>query len=79
MIEDGRWIRIGDLGKVEGLTAEHQIHLLATAMEESALAQALVLIHGTRAGLERYITTGGCVRFDDDGEPVIWSAAKSRA
>lgn len=60
-------VRMRDLGR-----EPDAIELLATAMEELAVAQALVMIHGEARGLLRYREAGGRVWFDADGEPVIW-------
>jgi hypothetical protein len=62
------WVRIANLS-----SRPERVELLATAMEELALAQALVLVHGEQRGAKRYIEAGGRVRFDDFGEPVIWA------
>ena len=67
----GRWIKIADIPR-SGLPAGQMIELVATALEEFAVAQALVICHGPERGPARYIEMGGHVRFSD-GEPVIWS------
>lgn len=67
---NGRWVRISDLAR-ESEWAE----LLATAIQELAIAQTLVMMHGSHRGLERYISAGGRVRSDENGEPVIWAPA----
>jgi hypothetical protein len=64
----GRWVRISDLHRVGAQATS----LLATTMTDLAVAQSLVLIHGKERGIARYIEAGGRVRFDGDGEPVIW-------
>lgn len=67
------WVRISDLASTGARAPE----LLATAMIDLAAAQSLVLIHGKERGAARYITAGGQVRFDEDGEPVIWAGGAS--
>jgi hypothetical protein len=62
----GWWVRISELAG-DPQWAE----LLATAITDLAMAQALVMIHGQERGLARYLAGGGRVRFDADGEPVI--------
>lgn len=57
-----RFVRIADV---------HSPDLLAVAMEELAVAQALVIVHGQERGARRYAEIGGRVRFDRDGEPGI--------
>jgi hypothetical protein len=64
------WVRIANLS-----SRPDWAELLATAMEELAMAQALVLIDGEQGGAKRYVQAGGRVRFDADGEPVIWVAS----
>jgi hypothetical protein len=66
-----RWVRIADLAG-DPDAAE----LLATALTDLAVARSLVLMHGERHGLRRYIEAGGRVRFDDQGEPVIARATR---
>jgi hypothetical protein len=73
-VSGGRWIRIADIPR-SGLPAGRQIELVAMSMEELAVAQALVMIHGPGRGLARYAEIGGHVSVDADGAPVIWSAA----
>jgi hypothetical protein len=64
------WIRIKEISKAP-ITPKQKIDLMATAMEELALAEALRIIHGDRWP-SRYTEMGGHVRFDDENEPVIW-------
>jgi hypothetical protein len=64
------WVRLADVS-----SRSDWAELLATAMEELAIAWALVMIHGDQRGAKQYIQAGGRVRFDDDGEPVIWAAS----
>jgi hypothetical protein len=68
------WVRIADLTR----TGRDAPRLLAIAIEELALAQALVLIHGREGGARRYLESGAQVLFDDDGEPIIRRDARSR-
>jgi hypothetical protein len=57
-----------ELSALDSLTA------VAIAMEEVALAEALVIIHGKERAARLYIERGGHIRFDSDGDPVIlWS------
>jgi hypothetical protein len=73
------WVRLADLSSAEvELSAEERIDLVCTAMEEWAVAKALVNIHGEERGAERYKEAGGHIRFDADGEPVIWYQRKKR-
>jgi hypothetical protein len=53
------------------LPPDEAIDALAVAMEELAVAHALVIVHGPARGAERYLQAGGRVRFDDFGEPVL--------
>jgi hypothetical protein len=70
----GRWIKIADIPR-SGLPADQQLKLVATALEELAVAQALVMVHGPERGLARYAAIGGRVLPGADGAPVIWSPA----
>lgn len=66
-----RIVRIADI--VEQLPADEVIAALAMAMEELAIAQALVIVHGQEHGARRYVEAGGHVRFDAEGEPcLLW-------
>jgi len=71
---DGRWIPVGDIASVPGLAPEQRVALLAAALEELAVAEALIMIHGPVRGLTRYAELGGHVRVDPRGSAVIWSA-----
>jgi hypothetical protein len=73
---EGSWVRLSDLTK---LPAQEAIDLLAQALEEWALAQALVVVHGPEIGWDRYVERGGHVRQDVDSEPVIWRARRERS
>jgi hypothetical protein len=64
------WIRIRDIPGSD-LAAGRKIALVAMALEELGVAQALVMMHGRDRGAEVYAAHGSCVRFDDDGEPVV--------
>jgi hypothetical protein len=67
-----RPIRLSDL--VTELPPDDAFTAVAVAMEELALAQALVIIHGKERAARLYLERGGHIRFDADGEPVIlWS------
>lgn len=68
----GRWVRIDDIWASD-LSPDVKLALTTRALHELGIAQALVLIHGERRGLKRYIEAGGAVRPDEDGQPVIWS------
>jgi hypothetical protein len=46
-----------------GLSADQMIDATILAMTELAVAEALILVHGTRRGIERYQERGGCVRW----------------
>jgi hypothetical protein len=70
------WIRIADIGdRALMLTTDQRIQLLAVALTELAVYQALVMVHGSEHGARRFAEAGGHVRFRDDGEPVISLAA----
>jgi hypothetical protein len=73
-VSTGEWIRLSDL---TSLPAVDCLDLVATALEELAIAQALALIHGQERGFSRYIEAGGHVRFDAEGDPIIWRPGKS--
>lgn len=45
---------------------------LAVLMQELALAEALVIIHGPERGARRYIEAGGHIRFDGDEVVLLW-------
>lgn len=60
------WVRIVDLGA----HGEAGLLALAGALEQLAIAQALVMLHGQAEGARRYAASGGCVRFDEQGEPL---------
>jgi hypothetical protein len=66
------WIRIEDIARSD-LSADQKIALTAMALEELGVAQGLVLIHGREHGARVYAQHGGQVRFDSEGEPVIWA------
>ncbi len=65
------FIRMVDLAGSD-LPAEIKTELLAIAMTDLAYAMALEIIHGDR-WFDRYVSTGGRVRLDTDGEPMIWT------
>lgn len=66
------WVRITELGHTPG-KAKQDINLLATAMTELAIVQALKIVHHSDAYVQkRYIEMGGHIRFNEAGEPVIW-------
>jgi hypothetical protein len=64
-------VRIANITSEPGLKTAERIKLLAMAMEELALMQSLIIIHGEQRAAARYIEAGGHIRFDDFGEPVI--------
>lgn len=64
-----RWVKLSDL---TALRSDEAIAVLALAIEELAIAQSFVLIHGQERGAERYINAGGHIRFDADGNPGLW-------
>jgi hypothetical protein len=68
-------IRPIKLNKVtDELSAMDALTAVAIAMEEVAMAEALVIIHGKERAARLYIERGGHIRFDSDGDPVIlWS------
>jgi hypothetical protein len=64
-------VRIVNIASEPGLKPKERIELLALAMQELALMQSLVIIHGPDRAAALYIQRGGHIRFDDFGEPVI--------
>ena len=72
----GRWIKLTKICDDEELTPDDRLRLVAASMGEWAIATSLKTIHGDY-WVQRYIDTGGTVRFADR-EPVIWSEAKER-
>lgn len=71
-IPDG-WVRIADVKD-----DPRCIDLIAIAMEELAVVQALVMMHGQDAATRKYVEMGGHIRFDTDGEPIIRRDAEPR-
>lgn len=67
------WIRITDIPE----RAQDPIDLIAVALEELAICEALVLIHGPERGVARYHEAGGHVRKDEQGEVVIYGEVRS--
>jgi hypothetical protein len=65
------WIRLADISGSD-LSATRKIELVAAATEWLALAWAMVIIHGDRAA-QKLVERGCPVRFDDFGEPIIWT------
>lgn len=63
------WIRIADIPQSD-LPGDQKIALVAMALEEAAIAQALKMIHGDRWE-DVYVSVGGHVRMDEQGEPVV--------
>lgn len=57
--------------KAVGLPIETVEEVLERAIQETALVEALVMIHGDKAGLERYYQHGGSIVPDRNGEPWI--------
>lgn len=67
-------VAIGEIGPNHPAFAENPldcIGALAIAMEELAIAQALVIVHGPEHGAKKYLDTGGRVRFDAKGQPTL--------
>lgn len=54
-----------------GLTPGQALDATVLALQELAVAQALVMVHGPRRGPERYYQLGGCIRFDTRGNPYV--------
>lgn len=48
------------------------VHATAVMMEETALMQALVMIHGPDRAAERYVAAGGHLRFMGDDVVILW-------
>ena len=69
------WIRISDIARHPALSGERKLEILAGLLHELAVAQAMVLVHGTKHGAARYAELGGLVRYDDDDEPMVPSDA----
>lgn len=65
------WIRMLDIADSD-LSVHDKTELMAIAMTDLAYAMALEIVHGDR-WMDRYVQMGGKVRFDDDGEPCIWT------
>jgi hypothetical protein len=63
-------IRLTDLSENENICAECKLALMAIAIEDLAMAHAMLIIHGDDWA-QKYIDHGGRIRFDDDDEPVI--------
>jgi hypothetical protein len=58
----------------EEIDADAAVVATAMALEDLAIVTALVMIHGKEHGYQKYIDTGGRMRFDEEGELVIlWS------
>lgn len=72
----GAWVRLADI-TTAGLPADVVVRVVASAMVWEGTARALVLIHGQRRAAQRLAEIGCPVRFDDEGEPVVWTDAES--
>lgn len=66
------WVRLADI-TTAGLPADAVTRAVADAMLWEGAARALVLIHGQRRAAERLVQLGCPVRFDGEGEPVVWA------
>jgi hypothetical protein len=69
------WIAVADIATAD-LAPDEKINLIATALEEWAVAKALVMMHGIERGARRYQETGGHVAFDGDELVIHLSAAR---
>jgi hypothetical protein len=54
-----------------GLSADQMIDAVALSMTEYALAEALVMVHGPRYGIQRYLEMGGCIRWTPWGAVFV--------
>jgi hypothetical protein len=54
-----------------GLSAEQMIDAAVLAMTEYAMAEALVMVHGPRRGILRYLEMGGCIRWTSWGAVFV--------
>jgi hypothetical protein len=61
-----RRVKIADIGR-----ERDALELLTLAIKELAIASSLRLIHGDKTGAQRYLESGGHVRFDDEDEPWL--------
>lgn len=69
--KNARWVRLSEL---HTLRFDEATAALAIAMEELAVAESFVMIHGRERAADRYIAQGGVIRFDQDGNPgLMWS------
>ena len=64
------WVRIRQICEA-GLAADQVAELVAVAITELGIAEALVMMHGRVRGTQLYVAHGGHVRFDEDGEPCL--------
>ena len=64
------WVKIHEISSDPRLSADDRIRLTCVAMSELAIAQSMRIIHGDRRA-ERYKERGGCVRFDEQGDPCL--------
>jgi hypothetical protein len=75
------YVQVDSIPK-HGLSAEQMIDATVLAMTEYAVAEALVMVHGVRRGIERYLEAGGCIRWTPWGAvfvPVYAPKRRSRA
>lgn len=72
-LDDVILIKLSDMVTTDQLNSDQRITMAAIALEETAVMEALVLIHGKERGYDRYLGVGGHIVFDDDGEPAfVW-------
>lgn len=74
------WVRLADLPDAD-LPGDVKIGLVAVAIEELAIVEALRMVHGEDRGVIMYLERGGCVYPDleRDGDPMILVYAHTRA
>ncbi len=64
-------IRIVDISTNENICAQCKVALMALAIEDLAIAQAMFIIHGEN-WVQKYIDYGGRIRYiEGDDEPWI--------
>jgi len=65
-------IPLKEIGSHPALTNDERITAVAIMLEETAVMQALVMIHGKEHGARKYIEYGGHIRFVADEPCLMW-------
>lgn len=64
------FVRLENIPGCQSIPAGQKVDLMARLIEDWALAETARLMHGPRWDAW-YVSHGGMVRFDEDGEPGV--------